>query len=129
MVGGFSRFPGLSGRQITVMRAPLLKGDDGVLAELGYRITGSPDLYEHQGKRPYASINFVTAHDGFTLNDLAQLHEKHNKRTARKQDGDNKTNSWTAAAEGPTDDPKLTTCGSGRTKFFSERSSSPKECR
>ena len=84
------------------------KGDDGNLAELGYRITGSPDLYEHQGKRPYASINFVTAHDGFTLNDLVSYNEKHNEANGEEnRDGDNNNNSWNCGAEGPTDDPEI----------------------
>src|ERR1700730_9698382 len=84
------------------------KGDDGTLAELGYRITGSPDLYEHQGKRPYASINFVTAHDGFTLNDLVSYNEKHNEANGEgNQDGDNNNNSWNCGTEGPTDDPEI----------------------
>ncbi len=84
------------------------KGDDGTLAELGYRITGSPDLYEHQGKRPYASINFVTAHDGFTLNDLVSYNDKHNEANGEgNRDGDNNNNSWNCGVEGPTDDPKI----------------------
>src|SRR5260221_323764 len=84
------------------------KGDDGTLAELGYRITGSPDLYEHQGKRPYASINFVTSHDGFTLNDLVSYNEKHNEANGEgNQDGDNNNNSWNCGTEGPTDDQKV----------------------
>ena len=84
------------------------KGDDGALAELGYRITGSPDLYEHQGKRPYASINFVTAHDGFTLNDLVSYNEKHNQANGEgNQDGDNNNNSWNCGTEGPTDDQEV----------------------
>ncbi|HXM27481.1 MAG TPA: glycogen debranching protein GlgX [Chthoniobacterales bacterium] len=84
------------------------KGDDGTLAELGYRITGSPDLYEHQGKRPYASINFVTSHDGFTLNDLVSYNEKHNEANGEgNQDGDNNNNSWNCGTEGPTDDQEV----------------------
>ncbi len=71
-------------------------------------ITGSPDLYEHQGKRPYASINFVTAHDGFTLNDLVSYNEKHNEANGEgNQDGDNNNNSWNCGVEGPTDDPEI----------------------
>jgi isoamylase len=84
------------------------KGDDGTLAELGYRITGSPDLYEHQGKRPYASINFVTAHDGFTLNDLVSYNDKHNEANGEEnRDGDNNNNSWNCGVEGQTDDPEI----------------------
>jgi isoamylase len=84
------------------------KGDGGTLAELGYRISGSPDLYEHQGKRPYASINFVTAHDGFTLNDLVSYNEKHNESNGEgNHDGDNNNNSWNCGVEGPSDDPEI----------------------
>jgi isoamylase len=54
------------------------RGDPGTLAELGYRLTGSSDLYESDGRKPYASINFITAHDGFTLNDLVSYNHKHN---------------------------------------------------
>jgi isoamylase len=84
------------------------KGDGGTLAELGYRISGSPDLYEHQGKRPYASINFVTAHDGFTLSDLVSYNEKHNESNGEgNHDGDNNNNSWNCGVEGPSDDPEI----------------------
>jgi len=55
------------------------KGDGGLVADLAYRITGSSDLYGHSGRRPYASVNFVTAHDGFTLQDLVSYNEKHNE--------------------------------------------------
>ena len=55
------------------------KGDGGLIGELAHRLTGSSDLYEHSGRRPYASINFVTAHDGFTLHDLVSYNDKHNE--------------------------------------------------
>src|SRR4029078_4600388 len=55
------------------------KGDEGRIGERAYRLTGSPDLYEHNGRRPYASVNFVTAHDGFTLSDLISYNDKHNE--------------------------------------------------
>ncbi len=84
------------------------KGDSDTLAELAYRITGSPDLYEHQGKRPYASINFVTAHDGFTMNDLVSYNEKHNEANGEEnRDGDNSNNSWNCGAEGETKDAAI----------------------
>ncbi|MBW0001151.1 MAG: glycogen debranching protein GlgX [Verrucomicrobia bacterium] len=84
------------------------KGDDGTLGEFAYRITGSPDLYEYQGRRPYTSINFVTAHDGFTLNDLVSYNEKHNEANGEdNRDGDNSNNSWNCGAEGPTDDAEI----------------------
>src|ERR1700730_4409885 len=84
------------------------KGDSDTLAEFAYRITGSPDLYEHQGKRPYASINFITAHDGFTLNDLVSYNDKHNEANGEEnRDGDNSNNSWNCGAEGETKDPGI----------------------
>ena len=84
------------------------KGDDGVLAEFAYRLTGSPDLYQHQGKAPRASINFVTVHDGFTLNDLVSYNEKHNEANGEEnRDGDSHNNSWNCGVEGPTDDVKV----------------------
>jgi isoamylase len=84
------------------------KGDDGILAEFAYRITGSPDLYQHQGKRPYASINFVTVHDGFTLTDLVSYNEKHNENNGEEnRDGDSHNNSWNCGAEGPVEDPEI----------------------
>ena len=77
------------------------KGDEGQLAELGYRLTGSSDLYQHDGRRPYASINFVTAHDGFTLHDLVSYNEKHNEANGENnQDGSNDNDSWNMGVEG-----------------------------
>ena len=84
------------------------KGDEGRIGEMGYRLTGSPDLYRHSGRRPYASINFVTAHDGFTLNDLVSYNEKHNEANGDgNKDGDNNNLSWNCGVEGPTDDPQI----------------------
>ena len=84
------------------------KGDEGKIGEVAYRLTGSPDLYQHDGKRPYASINFVTSHDGFTLADLVSYNEKHNEANGEKNhDGDNNNLSWNHGAEGPTEDPKI----------------------
>jgi glycogen operon protein len=84
------------------------KGDEGRIGEMAYRLTGSPDLYQHDGRRPYASINFVTSHDGFTLNDLVSYNEKHNDANGENsQDGDNNNQSWNCGAEGPTDDPEI----------------------
>ena len=81
------------------------KGDDGVLSELGYRLTGSSDLYKRDGRRPSASINFITAHDGFTLNDLVSYNDKHNEANGENNaDGANDNNSWNHGVEGPTDD-------------------------
>ena len=84
------------------------RGDEGRIGRIAYRLTGSPDLYEHSGRRPYASINFVCSHDGFTLNDLVSYNEKHNEANGENnQDGDNNNHSWNCGAEGPTDDPKI----------------------
>jgi glycogen operon protein len=84
------------------------KGDDGQLSDVAYRLTGSSDLYQDDGRRPYASINFVTAHDGFTLRDLVSYNEKHNQANGENnQDGSNDNNSWNMGAEGPTDDPDI----------------------
>ncbi|MGC2541559.1 MAG: glycogen debranching enzyme GlgX, partial [Candidatus Sulfotelmatobacter sp.] len=84
------------------------KGDGGVLGDLAYRITGSSDLYAHSGRRPYASVNFVTAHDGFTLEDLVSYNEKHNEANGEdNRDGNNNNRSWNCGVEGPTDDPDI----------------------
>jgi len=84
------------------------KGDEGKIGEVAYRLTGSPDLYQHDGKRPYASINFVTSHDGFTLTDLVSYNEKHNEANGEKNhDGDNNNVSWNHGVEGPSDDTEI----------------------
>ncbi len=84
------------------------KGDEGRIGEMGYRLTGSPDLYQHTGRRPYASINFVTAHDGFTLSDLVSYDKKHNELNGdSNNDGDNNNLSWNCGVEGPTDDAQI----------------------
>ena len=71
------------------------KGDDALAADLGFRLTGSSDLYEHNGRRPSASINFVTAHDGFTLRDLVSYGKKHNQANGEdNRDGANDNDSW-----------------------------------
>src|SRR5438477_10466070 len=77
---------------------------------MAYLHTGSPDLYEHHCRLPYASVNFVTAHDGFTLNDLVSYNEKHNELNGDgNRDGDNNNLSWNCGVEGPTDDPQINT--------------------
>jgi glycogen operon protein len=84
------------------------KGDDNQAGEMAFRITGSSDLYESSGRRPYSSINFVTAHDGFTLNDLVSYNHKHNEaNTEGNRDGESHNNSWNCGVEGPTKDPKI----------------------
>ncbi|MGH8903148.1 MAG: glycogen debranching protein GlgX [Egibacteraceae bacterium] len=78
------------------------------LGELASRLSGSSDLYEHTGRRPHASINFVTAHDGFTLRDLVSYNEKHNEANLDdNSDGENHNRSWNCGVEGPTDDPEV----------------------
>ncbi|MGH9845676.1 MAG: glycogen debranching protein GlgX, partial [Blastocatellia bacterium] len=84
------------------------KGDDGTVADLAWRLTGSSDLYEQGGRRPYASINFITAHDGFTLNDLVSYNEKHNEANGdENRDGHDHNLSWNCGVEGPTGDPAI----------------------
>jgi isoamylase len=84
------------------------KGDSGQLSDFAYRLTGSSDLYQTDGRKPYASINFVTAHDGFTLCDLVSYNDKHNEANGdNNQDGDSNNNSWNMGAEGPTGDPEI----------------------
>jgi glycogen operon protein len=84
------------------------KGDDGQIGNLAYRLTGSSDLYERTGRRPYASINFVTAHDGFCLRDLTSYNEKHNEvNQEENQDGSENNLSWNCGAEGPTGNPDI----------------------
>jgi glycogen operon protein len=86
----------------------LWRGEDRTLAEFGYRFTGSSDLYESTGRRPFASINFITAHDGFTLHDLVAYNEKHNAANGEgNRDGESHNRSWNCGAEGPTDDPAV----------------------
>ncbi len=82
------------------------RGDGGALGEFASRFTGSSDLYEHSGRKPIASINFVTAHDGFTLRDLVSYNEKHNEANGEgNNDGESHNRSWNCGVEGPTDDP------------------------
>jgi isoamylase len=84
------------------------KSDEGVVGDLAYRLTGSSDLYAHSGRRPYASINFVTAHDGFTLQDLVSYNEKHNEANGEdNRDGNNNNRSWNCGGEGPTEDANI----------------------
>jgi isoamylase len=112
--GGYQvgRFPSLwaewNGKYRDVVRR-YWKGDDGQLAELGYRLTGSSDLYQRDGRRPSASINFITAHDGFTLQDLVTYNEKHNEANGEdNRDGSNDNHSWNLGVEGPTKSPAIT---------------------
>lgn len=84
------------------------RGDDQKLAEFAYRLTGSSDLYERTGRRPSASINFVTAHDGYTLRDLVSYEQKHNEANGEdNRDGTNDNRSWNCGVEGETDDSEV----------------------
>jgi isoamylase len=84
------------------------KGDGGLIGEFARRLTGSSDLYGRSGRRPHASINFITAHDGFTLHDLVSYNEKHNEANLEgNRDGHNNNLSWNCGVEGPTDDPEV----------------------
>ncbi|MGO2486381.1 MAG: glycogen debranching protein GlgX [Pseudomonas taetrolens] len=84
------------------------KGDDGQLADFAGRMTASGELFNQRGRRPYASVNFITAHDGFTLHDLVSYNDKHNEANDEgNQDGSNNNLSWNHGVEGPTDDPEI----------------------
>ena len=84
------------------------KGDESQVAEMAYRLTGSSDLYQTEGRSPHASINFVTCHDGFTLNDLVSYNQKHNEANGEEnRDGTDYNLSWNCGVEGPTNDPKI----------------------
>ena len=84
------------------------RGADQTMAEFAYRFTGSSDLYESSARRPHASINFTTSHDGFTLNDMVSYQDKHNQANGENnRDGDDHNRSWNCGVEGPTDDPEI----------------------
>ncbi|MCW2768914.1 MAG: glgX [Aeromicrobium sp.] len=84
------------------------RGESATLGEFASRITGSSDLYQDTGRRPYASINFITAHDGFTLTDLVSYNEKHNEENGEdSRDGADDNRSWNCGVEGPTDDAEI----------------------
>jgi isoamylase len=84
------------------------RGEPGTLGEFASRLTGSSDLYQNDGRRPYASINFITAHDGFTLSDLVSYNNKHNQANGEDgNDGESHNRSWNCGVEGPTDDEAI----------------------
>jgi len=84
------------------------KGDSGLVAEMASRVSGSSDVFGYRGRRPWASINFVTAHDGFTLQDLVSYDEKHNEANGEgNRDGHDPNHSWNCGVEGPSKDPKI----------------------
>ncbi|MDR7385298.1 glycogen debranching protein GlgX [Promicromonospora iranensis] len=107
-VGGFpSLWTEWNGRYRDTVR-DFWRGEPSTLPELASRLTGSSDLYEHSGRMPSASINFVTAHDGFTLADLTSFNEKHNEANREdNKDGESHNRSWNCGVEGPTDDPEI----------------------
>jgi isoamylase len=84
------------------------RGRPATLGEFAMRLTGSSDLYEDDGRKPYASVNFITAHDGFTMRDLVSYNSKHNEANGEhNRDGTSDNRSWNSGAEGPTDDPSV----------------------
>ncbi len=84
------------------------KGDEGVAPELATRMTASGDKFNKCGRRPWASVDFITAHDGFTLNDLVSYNDKHNEANGEdNKDGHSDNKSWNCGAEGPTDDAEI----------------------
>ena len=95
------------------------RGEPSTLGEFASRLTGSADLYEHSGRRPVASINFVTAHDGFTLRDLVSYNEKHNEANGENNnDGESHNRSMNFGVEGPTDDPAILTMRARQQRNF-----------
>ncbi len=95
------------------------RGTDYSLDDFANRICGSSDLYAMNGRRPYASINFITAHDGFTLRDLVSYNDKHNEKNGENNaDGANDNRSWNCGVEGPTDDPKINALRSRQQRNF-----------
>ncbi|SDX43824.1 glycogen operon protein [Geodermatophilus africanus] len=95
------------------------RGEDATVGEFASRLTGSSDLYQHSGRRPVASINFVTAHDGFTLNDLVSYNEKHNEANGEgNNDGESHNRSWNCGVEGPTTDKKVVTLRARQRRNF-----------
>lgn len=111
--GGYQvgRFPLLwsewNGRYRDTVR-DFWRGEDSTLGAFAYCFTGSPDLYEINGRKPNASINFITAHDGFTLNDLVSYNDKHNEANGEEnRDGESHNRSWNCGEEGETDNPEV----------------------
>ena len=95
------------------------RGEPATVAEFASRLTGSSDLYQNDTRRPFASVNFVTAHDGFTLRDLVSYNEKHNEANGESnRDGESHNRSWNCGAEGDTDDPKIVAFRSQQQRNF-----------
>jgi isoamylase len=84
------------------------KGDAGIVPDLASRLAASEELFNRRGRKPWSSVNFVTAHDGFTLNDLVSYDDKHNEANGEdNRDGNSNNHSWNHGAEGPTEDPSI----------------------
>ncbi len=95
------------------------RGDDGQRAELATRITGSSDIFGNRGRRPWSSVNFITAHDGFTLRDMVSYNHKHNEANMEgNADGNSDNNSWNCGAEGSSDDPDIRALRLRQTRNF-----------
>jgi glycogen operon protein len=95
------------------------RGTDQTLAEFAYRFTGSSDLYQGTARRPYASVNFITAHDGFTMRDLVSYNDKHNEANGEdNRDGESLNRSWNCGVEGPTDDEGVNALRRRQTRNF-----------
>lgn len=122
--GGYNvgEFPALwsewNGKYRDTMR-DFWRGEPSTLGEFAARISGSADLYQHSGRAPMASINFITAHDGFTLNDLVSYNNKHNEANGEgNADGESNNRSWNCGEEGPTEDPEVLSLRSRQIKNF-----------
>src|SRR4051812_11017851 len=95
------------------------RSEPATIGELGFRLTGSADLYETSGRRPYNSVNFVTAHDGFPLRDLVSYNDKHNEANGEdNRDGESYNRSWNCGVEGPTDDEEILECRARQQRNF-----------
>jgi isoamylase len=118
-VGNFPvRWAEWNGRYRDAARA-LWRGEGGRAGEIGYRLTGSSDLYEQSGRRPSASINLVSSHDGFTLSDLVSYDQKHNEANLEQnRDGHDQERSWNCGAEGPTANPAINTLRARQQRNF-----------
>jgi glycogen operon protein len=107
-VGGFPPGWGEWNDQFRDTVRAFWKGDEGKLSAFATRVTASADIFNRRGRRPWASVNFITAHDGFTLNDLVSYNAKHNEANGEEnRDGTDNNNSWNHGDEGPTDDPAV----------------------
>ncbi|HXJ48215.1 MAG TPA: glycogen debranching protein GlgX, partial [Candidatus Acidoferrum sp.] len=95
------------------------RGEPSAVGELASRLTGSSDLYQNDTRRPFASVNFITAHDGFTLRDLVSYNEKHNEANGENNaDGDSHNRSWNCGADGESDDPEVLKCRTRQQRNF-----------